>query len=75
MGKYLVKERSFINNRIVEAGTIIDYEGDTHHNLEANDGAAKKEKRDEDVINAENKERLAAAAIGVESEGLPTPQA
>ena len=33
MAKYLVKERSFINNCIVEPGTVIDYEGDAHANL------------------------------------------
>lgn len=35
MAKYRVTERSFINNRLVEAGEIVDYDGEPAGNLEA----------------------------------------
>lgn len=64
MAKYLVKERSFIGNSIVEPGTVIDYDGDTHPNLEAADKAAEKAKteRTTQEINAADAVRRANAA-------------
>ena len=34
MASYRVLEKSFINNALVEEGTIIEYEGEAHDNLE-----------------------------------------
>lgn len=42
MAKYIVKETSFIDGRIVNEGDQIDYAGEPGRNLEAVDGAAKK---------------------------------
>jgi len=34
MAKYKVLEKSFINGSLVEAGAVVDYEGDASGNLE-----------------------------------------
>lgn len=41
MAKYKVLERSFLNNRLHEAGDIINYDGTPAANLEPVDSAAK----------------------------------
>ena len=41
MARYKVKERSYINNRVVEAGEIIEFAGKPGKNLEKIEAAAK----------------------------------
>lgn len=42
MAQYRVLAKSFINDRIVEEGDIVDYDGETSDNLEPVKGKAKK---------------------------------
>lgn len=64
MPKYKVLQKSFIGNRIVEEGEIVDYDGEPSENLEPVDKAAKKAAAsvDADATAAEEAARLAAAA-------------
>lgn len=64
MPKFEVLQKSFIGNRIVEEGEIVDYDGEPSDNLKPVDKAAKKaaESVDADASAAESAERLAAAA-------------
>lgn len=41
MARYKVKERSYINNRVVEAGEIIEFAGRSGKNLEKIEAPAK----------------------------------
>jgi len=45
MAKYRVLQKSFVGNRIVEEGAIVDYEGEVSDNLEPVE-AAQSEKGD-----------------------------
>ncbi len=73
MPKYTVTERSFIDNRIVEPGEVVDYEGHTHGNLAAvdKDATKAKETASEADINKLNLKRQGAAATGVEAADYP----
>ncbi|NHN85799.1 hypothetical protein GOB93_14275 [Acetobacter musti] len=46
MPKYKVTEPSFIHGRLIEAGTVITFDGVPGFNLEPMDAAAKKAKED-----------------------------
>lgn len=46
MAKYKVLEKSFINNAIVEAGEVIEYDGEASNNLELIDEKKPKAKAD-----------------------------
>lgn len=62
MARYRVLERSFIDNRLVEPGEEVEYEGLPGHNLEPLDKAAKaaaaKAPRPEDAEPGELKELI-----------------
>ena len=42
MAKYTVLEKSFINGSLVEAGTVVEYDGEASGNLELVEEAAPK---------------------------------
>ena len=65
MAKYRVKEKSFIGNVTVEAGTEIDFEGIPSTNLEPIDGAAKKAVTGAKNADRESLARQQEAAAGI----------
>lgn len=69
MPKYLVKEKSFINNAIREVGDTVDYDGPVASNLEAVDGTISASTAASDAA------RQALAAKGVESAALDAVKA
>jgi hypothetical protein len=61
MAKFLVKEQSFIDNKVVEAGAEIEYDGFPGPNLEPIDPEAKKlaEQAPSDQIAADRQKKAA----------------
>lgn len=64
MAKFRVLKQSFVGNTLVDAGTIVDYDGETSDNLEAldppadppadpADGGAKKPRKSNDPSTAD----------------------
>ncbi len=65
MAKYRVKEKSFIGNVLVEAGTEIEFEGVPSGNLEPLDGAGKKAVSCAKDADRESLARQQEAAAGI----------
>lgn len=64
--KYRVTSRSFINNGLREEGDIVEFDGIPADNLEPIDAPAEKAaKKNTAAAKAEDKQRQAAAAAGV----------
>lgn len=66
MARYLVKERSFIDNKLVEAGVKIEFDGIPGKNLEPLDKAAKEAAKLAPDAHAESAGRMSQAAAGVD---------
>jgi hypothetical protein len=65
MAKYRVKEKSFIGNVLVEAGTEIEFEGIPSTNLEPLDAPAKKAVTGAKHADKESLVRQQEAAVGI----------
>lgn len=65
MAKYRVKEKSFINNVMYEAGAEIEYDGVPHSNLEPIDAPARKAVTGAKSVDQESLARQQDAAKGV----------
>lgn len=64
MPKYRVLAKSFIDNRLVEEGTIVDYDGQPGENLEPLDADGAKQLDQLDDANLEAIARQKSAALG-----------
>lgn len=75
MAKFRVLTQSFIDNRIVQEGEVIDYDGVPHDNLEPLDAPA--EKAAEQTKDADNESiaRQKAAAAGANPDDVDTAAA
>ena len=72
MPKYKVLQKSFLGNRLVEEGEVVDYDGEPSDNLEPVDKAAKKvvDSIDADAAAADAAKRLEAAANSGSPDGV-----
>ncbi len=66
MARYKVKEKSFIDNRIVEAGEEIEHDGIPHNNLEPLDKPAEKAATGKAAADKASAERMKDAALGAD---------
>ena len=66
MAKYLVNTRSFIDNRLVDEGTEIEFTGTPSDNLTPIDTAAKKAAAKSDASAVNDQLRQSAAAAGAD---------
>jgi len=66
MAKYLVNTRSFIDNRLVDEGTEIEFAGTPSDNLTPIDAAAKKAATKSDASAVNDLLRQSAAAAGAD---------
>jgi hypothetical protein len=66
MPMYRVREKSYINNTVVEEGAIVGYDGTPSSNLEPLDPTAIEAAEVAGGADAESLERMQAAAKGVD---------
>lgn len=74
MARYRVKEVSFINGAIVEAGEEVEYEGVASHNLEPIGAEKAVDKAEADAKAALVKEAIDLKATIVGEDGKPTSE-
>lgn len=75
MAKYRVLTKSFINNAIVEEGTIIEFDGAPSDNMEPMDKPAEKAAAEAATADLEAIARQKAAAAGADPDEVDTTAA